>query len=156
PEALVRSQPEGDFETHIFIDLAKGRSRTSGVQRGDGGFVFPFSGVYTDGAIHFTNQYPPQDVKTPNADVDEGREQTAGIGTRMALPVVLKLASQRLAGLRYEGTALFDGRRVSRISFNIDKGTRVTLSVDNETQRVVGLEQLANDPVLGVDTTRWT
>src|SRR5262249_31288795 len=90
------------------------------------------------------------------ADVDEGREQTAGIGTRMAPPLVLKLASQRLAGLRHEGAGTFNGKHVSRISFSIDKNTRLTLSIDQETQRVVGLEQLANDPLLGVDTTRWT
>ena len=155
PDALTRSQPEGDFETHIFIDLAKGRSRTSGEQRGHDGFVFPFSGVYADGAIHFMNPFPPQVTRTPNADADEGREQTAGIGTRMAVPVVLKLASQRLAGLRNEGSATLDGRRVARISFNIDKNTRLTLSIDNATNRVVALEQLANDPLLGVDTTRW-
>lgn len=156
PQAVVRSQHEGDFETHVLIDLVKGRSRTTGEQRGSDGFVFPFSGVYIDGAINFTNAYPPQVMRTPNADVDEGREQTAGIGTRMALPIVLKLASQRLAGLRNEGSGMVDGRRVTRISFNIDKGTRVTLAVDSETSRVVGLEQLANDPLLGVDTTRWT
>src|SRR5262245_43997379 len=39
PDAVTRSQPEGDFTTHIFIDLAKGRSRTTGEQRGNGGFV---------------------------------------------------------------------------------------------------------------------
>jgi hypothetical protein len=71
----------------------------------------------------------------------------------MAIPVVLKLAAQRLAGLRSEGAGTFDGRRVARISFTIDKATRLTLSIDNETG--VGLEQVANDPVLGVDTTRW-
>jgi Metallo-beta-lactamase superfamily len=156
PEAVTRSQLEGDFETQIYIDLAKGRSRTTGEQRGRDGFVFPFTGIYADGAIHFTNAFPPQVTRTPNADADEGREQTAGIGTRMAVPVVLKLASQRLAGLRHEGIATFDGRRVTRISFNIDKNTRATLSIDNESQRVVGFEQLANDPLLGVDTTRWT
>jgi hypothetical protein len=156
PAAVTHSESEGDFETHVLIDLAKGRSRTTGEQRGSGGFVFPFSGIYTDGAISFLNAYPPQTNRTPNTDVDEGREQTAGIGTRMAVPVLLKLASQRLAGLRDEGKGTVDGRRTSRISFTVDKNTRVTLSIDQQTNRVVGLEQLANDPVLGVDTTRWT
>jgi len=86
PEGLAHAVPEGDFETHITIDLAKGRSRTSGEQRGNDGFVFPFSGIYTDGAIHFLNPYPPQDTRTQNADADEGREQTAGIGTAWPYP----------------------------------------------------------------------
>jgi glyoxylase-like metal-dependent hydrolase (beta-lactamase superfamily II) len=74
----------------------------------------------------------------------------------MAVPVLLKLASQRLAGLRHEGSDTVDGRRVARISFTVDKNTRLTLAIDNETGRVTGVEQLANDPLLGVDTTRWT
>jgi hypothetical protein len=156
PEAITRSQPEGDFETHVFIDLAKGRSRTTGEQRGHDGFVFPFSGVYTDGGINFMSPFPPQVTRTPNADADEGREQTAGIGTRMAVPVLLKLASQRMTGLRHEGMGTFDSRRVARISFTVDKNTRLTLSIDNETNRVAGVEQLANDPLIGLDTTRWT
>jgi hypothetical protein len=156
PEAVTRSQPEGDFETQVYIDLAKGRSRTTGEQRGHDGFVFPFSGIYTDGAITFTQQFPRQYTRNPNTDADEGREQTAGIGTRMAVPVLLKIASQRLAGLRHEGMTTVDGRRAARISFTLDKNTRVTLSVDHETNRVVALEQLANDPLTGVDTTRWT
>lgn len=156
PEAVARSQPEGDFDTQVFIDLAKGRSRTTGEQRGNDGFVFPFSGVYSDGAIRFASPYPPQFTRNANTDADEGREQTAGIGTRMAVPVLLKLASQRLTGLRHEGSGTVDGRRVARISFTIDKNTRLTLSIDNETNRVAGVEQLANDPLLGVDTTRWT
>jgi glyoxylase-like metal-dependent hydrolase (beta-lactamase superfamily II) len=155
-EGVTRSQPEGDFDTHIAIDLDKGRSRTTGEQRGNDGYVFPFTGVYKEGAVHFLNPYARQDTRTPNSDPDEGREQTAGIGTRMAVPLVLKLASMRLAGLRSEGSATFEGRRVQRVSFNIDKNTRVTLSVDAATGRVAGLEQLAPDPLLGVDTTRWT
>jgi hypothetical protein len=155
PDAVTRSRPEGSFETHVYIDLAKGRSRTTGEQRGDGGFVFPFTGIYTDGAINFLNRYPVQLARTPNPDPDEGREQTAGIGTRMAIPVVLKLASQRLSGLRHEGMATFEGRRVARISFTLDKNTRVTLAIDAETNRVAGLEWLAPDPLVGVDTSRW-
>jgi glyoxylase-like metal-dependent hydrolase (beta-lactamase superfamily II) len=68
----------------------------------------------------------------------------------------LKLASTRLATLRHEGTATLDGRRVARISFNADKNIRVTLAVDAETGRVAAMEQLAPDPLLGLDTTRWT
>ncbi len=155
-EGITRSQPEGDFETHVAIDLGKGRSRTTGEQRGNDGYVFPFTAVYKEGAVHFLNPNPPQDTRMPNADADEGREQTAGIGTRMTVPIVLKIASTRLTGLRSEGTGTVDGHRVQRISFNIDKNTRVTLSVDAETGRVAMLEQLAPDPLLGVDTTRWT
>jgi hypothetical protein len=156
PDAVARSQPEGDFDTTIYIDLAKNRSRTSGEQRGRDGFLFPFTGIYTDGAINFLNPLQLQNVRTPNNDFDEGREQTAGIGSRMAVPVMLKVASQRLAGLRHEGMSTVGGKRAARISFTVDKNTRVTLSVDQESGQVLALEQLANDPLIGVDTTRWT
>jgi glyoxylase-like metal-dependent hydrolase (beta-lactamase superfamily II) len=155
-EGVARTAPEGEFETHIAIDLDKGRSRTMGEQRGNDSYVFPFTALYKEGAVHFLNQYPPQDTRMPVTDADEGREQTAGIGTRMAVPVVLKLASQRMGGLRSEGSATVGGRSVQRISFNVDKNTRVTLSIDKDSGRVAGLEQLAADPLLGVDTTRWT
>jgi len=156
PEAVTQSTKEGDFETRVILDLGKGRYRTDGDQRGFGGFSFPFRGVYTDGAVLFAQDFPPALTRTPLGDAEEGREQTAGIGTRMLPPLLLKLATQRLATLRDEGSASFDGRAARRISFNIDKNTRVTLAVDASTHRVLGLEQLAADPLLGVDTTRWT
>ncbi len=156
PEAVSESIKEGDFDTTVMIDLAKGRSRTDGDQRGYGGFTFPFSGVYKDGAVLFTQPFPPIMTRTAVADADEGREQTAGIGSRMLPPLLLKLATERLATLRDEGAAIFDGRAVRRISFNADKNTRITLSIDAESSRVVGLEQLAADPLLGLDTTRWS
>lgn len=156
PDAVSKSTPEGDFETRVLIDLEKNRSRTAGEQRGLGGFSFPFNAVYADGAVLVATPFPPQVTKQPVGDFDEGREQTAGIGTRMLIPLVLKLATMRMATLRDEGGATFDGRAVRRISFNVDKNTRVTLAIDVETHRVAGLEQLAPDPLLGIDTTRWT
>ena len=59
------------------------------------------------------------------------------------------------AALRDEGSGTFDGRAVRRIAFNVDKNTRVSLAIDNETHRVLGFEQLAPDALVGVDTTRW-
>jgi glyoxylase-like metal-dependent hydrolase (beta-lactamase superfamily II) len=156
PEAVFQSTTEGEFETRVLIDLDKSRSRTSGEQRGFGGFNFSFNAVYTDAAVLIATPFPPQVTRQPVGDFDEGREQTAGIGTRMATPMLLKLATQRLATLRDEGMATTDGRAVHRISFSADKNTRVTLSIDEKTGRVAALEQLAPDPLLGVDTTRWT
>lgn len=155
PEAIARSQAEGDFATRVTIDLAKGRSRTSGEQRSLGGVAYPFTVIYSDAAIKTLTDFPPQLQRQPVGDADEGREQTAGIGTRMAPLLLLKLAAQRLATPRHEGTATVEGRRVTCISFNADKSTRVTLAIDAENHRMTGLEQLAADPLLGLDTTRW-
>lgn len=154
--AVSRTLPEGEFETHVAIDFDKSRSRTAGDQRGNDGMVFSFIAIYRDGAVNVLTPYPPQNARTEVADFDTGRDQTAGIGTRMTVPAVLKLAAQRLASLRSEGEGRIDGHAVQRISFNMDKATRVTLSVDRATGRVLALEQLAPDPLLGLDTTRYT
>jgi hypothetical protein len=55
-----------------------------------------------------------------------------------------------------EGREQTDGRAVHRISFGADKNTRVTLSIDERTGRAAALDQLAPDPLIGVDTARWT
>ena len=155
PDAIVTSAKEGDFETRVLIDLKGQRFRTTGEQRSNGGFVFPFTGVWSDGALKFTNPFPPSLTKNPIADAEEGREQAAGIGTRMLPPLVLKLAMQRMATVRDEGDGVVNGRAVRRLGFNMDKNTRTTLLIDAQSHRLVGLEQLAADPLAGVTTTRW-
>jgi hypothetical protein len=146
---------EGDVETRVIMDLAKGRYRTTGEQRSNGGFAFPFNALYKEGSVTFTNPFPPAAIRNPVGDSEEGREQTANTGTRLQPPVLLKLASQRLGTLRDEGSGSFEGRAVRRIAFNTDKNTRVSLAIDAETHRVLGFEQLAPDALTGVDTARW-
>ena len=146
---------EGAVESRVIMDLANGRYRTTGEQRSIGGFIFPYSAVYKDGGVTFTNPYPPSFNRTPVGDAEEGREQTANTGTRLQPPVLLKLAAQRLATLRDEGSGSFEGRAVRRIAFNLDKNTRVSLAIDTDSHRVLGFEQLAPDALAGIDTARW-
>ena len=146
---------EGVVESRVIMDLAKGRYRTTGEQRSIGGFIFPYSAVYKDGGVTFTNPYPPSFNRTPVGDAEEGREQTANTGTRLQPPVLLKLAAQRLATLRDEGSGSFEGRAVRRIAFNLDKNTRLSLAIDADSHRVLGFEQLAPDALAGIDTARW-
>jgi hypothetical protein len=146
---------EADVETRVIMDLAKGRYRTTGEQRNNGGMGFPYNALYKEGTVTFTNPFPPSAVRNPVGDSEEGREQTANTATRLQPPVLLKLASQRLGTLRDEGGGTFEGRAVRRIAFNTDKNTRVSLAIDAETHRVLGFEQLAADPLTGVDTARW-
>lgn len=155
PEAIRQATKEGEFETRVVIDLAKNRYRTSGDQRTNGGFIFPFTGMWSDGALKFTNPYPPSVTRQAIGDAEEGREQATGIGTRMQPPLLLKLATQRMASVRDEGSGVLGERAVRRLGFNADKNTRVTLLLDPATHRVLGLEQLAGDPLVGVTTTRW-
>ena len=154
-DPLKRGTHEATVESRVVMDLAKGRYRTTGEQRSIGGFVFPYNAIYKDGGVTFTNPYPPSFTRNPVGDAEEGREQTANTGTRLQPPVLLKLAAQRLATLRDEGSGSFEGRAVRRIAFNVDKNTRLSLAIDTETHRVLGFEQLAADALAGVDTVRW-
>jgi glyoxylase-like metal-dependent hydrolase (beta-lactamase superfamily II) len=155
PTSFLKPDREGDADLTVLFDLAKQRYRSDGEQRNPGGFAFPFTLVYADGAVLTTNPFPATYTRRMVGDGDEGREGTAATATRMLPPLLLKLASQRLATVRDEGSTTIDGRSARRLAFNADKATRVTLSIDAETGRVLATEQLAPDPVLGIDTGRW-
>jgi hypothetical protein len=155
PEAVLQPAKEGDFDIRVVIDLASNRYRTAGEQRATGGFALPFTSIWSDGTLKFVNSFPPSVTRLPLGDADEGREQAAAIGTRMQPALLLKLATQRMATVRDEGSGQLGERAVRRLGFNADKNTRVTLLLDATTHRVLGLEQLAGDPLVGVTTTRW-
>ena len=155
PEQIAQPGQEGEFDAHWMMDFTKGRFRLEGTQTGLGGFVFPFVANYQSGSLTTLFQPRLSYIKTAVADVDEGREQSAGLGTRALPPVLLKLATLRMASLRDEGASTLDGKPVRRLAFNADKNTRVTLLVDPDSARLVGMEQLANDPLLSLDTARW-
>jgi glyoxylase-like metal-dependent hydrolase (beta-lactamase superfamily II) len=156
PENVNQPTAEGGFDARWAMDFGKGRFRLQGTQTSNGGFVFPFIANYSSGTLLTLFQPRLAYVKNPVADVDEGREQSAGLGTRSMPPILLKLASQRLGTLRDEGPGTHDGKPVQRLGFNLDKNTRVTLLIDAESARVVGLEQLLPDPLTGTDIARWT
>jgi glyoxylase-like metal-dependent hydrolase (beta-lactamase superfamily II) len=155
PEQVTQPAHEGDFDAHWMLDFGKGRFRLQGTQNGLGGFVFPFVATWHSGTLTTLFQPRLSYIKNAVADVDEGREQSAGLGTRALPPVLLKLATQRMASIRDEGAGTLEGKAVRRLAFNADKNTRVTLLIDAETARLLGMEQLANDPLIGLDTSRW-
>lgn len=155
PEAILQPTKEGDFDIRVVIDLANNRYRSGGEQQAMGGFDLPFTSIWSDGTLKFVNAFPPSVTRLPIGDADEGREQVAGIGMRMQPPLLLKVATQRMASVRDEGSGQLGERPVRRLGFNADKNTRVTLLIDAATHRVLGLEQLAGDPLAGVTTTRW-
>lgn len=155
PEAIQRPTKEGNFDIRVVLDLAGSRFRTAGEQQAMGGFDLPFTSIWSDGTLKFINSFPPSVTRLPVGDADEGREQVAGIGVRMQPPLLLRLATLRMASVRDEGSGQLVERAVNRVSFNADKNTRVTLLLDAATHRVLGLEQLAGDPLVGITTTRW-
>lgn len=44
---------------------------------------------------------------------------------------------------------MLEDKPVRRLAFNAHKNTRVTLLVDPDSARLVGMEQLVNDPLIG-------
>lgn len=147
--------PERDGRLTVVndFDFAGARFSQRTIQELAGGFAIDTSTLYRNGTSYALRNNGKEYLQTPNAPSPAGPGGLVTLVARWCPPLLLQRALQNARSIAWVGEGVVAGAPAEIVEFSFDEVTRFRLYVAKSGHKIVRMEAVAPDAVVGDDVS---